>query len=159
MHFYFKTLHGQSWIFSTMPFYGKFLTELADGECIHQILGVTAGCSIPCTDVLLKIPFFQLIFLRIALVFSGREWSLSRETSLTVWKTLFWRKKKTLKETNTLSPTGVGLKQSGNFVWCSYSNYYDKVIAANRRYIKCFEIYFFKTKSWAVDVSPFTVCI
>lgn len=84
VHFYFKILCGQSWIFSAMPFYGKCLIGLGDGECIHQILGFAAGYSIPCSDVLLKIPFFQLIFPRTALVFSGREWSLSRETSLTV---------------------------------------------------------------------------
>lgn len=38
MHFYFKVLHGQSWIFSTMLFYVKILIELRDGECIHQFL-------------------------------------------------------------------------------------------------------------------------
>lgn len=158
MHFYFKILHSQSWIFSTMSFYGKFLIELGDGECIHKILGFTAGCS----DVLLKIPFFQPIFHRIALLFSRREWSPSRETSLTVWKALLWRKINTLKEINSLSPTGVGLKERGNFLWCSYKNYFDKVIAANRRYIKCFEIYLFIFRNKILSCrceSPFTVYI
>lgn len=45
--------------YSPLCLYGKFLIELGDGECIHQILGFTAGCSIPCFDVLLKIPFFS----------------------------------------------------------------------------------------------------
>lgn len=169
MHFYFKILCGQSWIFSAMPFYGKCLIGLGDGECIHQILGFAAGYSIPCSDVLLKIPFLQLIFPRTALVFSGREWSLSRETSLTVWKALLWRKKKKKKKdfkrdkhSQSNRSRGVGLKQSGNIVWCSYSNYFDKVIEANRRYIKCFGVYLFifinKILSCRCE-SPFTVCI
>lgn len=97
MHFYLKILHGQSWIFSTMPFYGKFLIELEDGECIHQILGFTAGCSIPCPDVLLKIYFFQLIFPRITLVFSGREWSPLERPASQFEKHYFGGKKKDFK--------------------------------------------------------------
>lgn len=164
MHFYIKILCVQSWLFSFLSFYGQFLIGLWDGECIHWMLSFAAGYSTPNSDVLSKNPFLQLIFPSIALVFSGREWSLSRETSFTVWEALLWRERKymTLKETNTHSPTGVGLTHSGNYVWCSNSNYFDKVIAANRRYIKCFWwffLFFFNKILTCKCGSPLTVWI
>lgn len=89
MHFYIKILCGQSWLLYFLSLYGKFFAGLGDGECI----GFAPGYSTPSSDTLLKNTPFQPIFSRIALVFSGREWSLSRETSFTVWETLLWREK------------------------------------------------------------------